>query len=88
MSAGVSIQTEKVADGRLATSAQPPRATPMLDSQVSSEAAPHPIRSLLLPDDPGALRVGLNCSTASRPLPTRTLHLGKPYRDFCSHSGD
>ena len=86
MSNGVRVKIENVAGGRLATSAQPPRATPILDSHVSSEFTQHLARSFSLLDDPGALRVGLHCLTASRPLPTRTLLGGKPRQPFYSNS--
>jgi hypothetical protein len=86
MSNGVGVKIETVAGGRLATSAQPPRATPILDSQVSSELTQHPICSFLPLDDPGALRVGLHCLTASRPLPIHTLLGGKPRQPFSSNS--
>jgi hypothetical protein len=78
MSAGVGRQTEEVAGGRLATSAQPPRATPTPDTNVSSEHTPHPIRTVLPFDTPGALREGLRCFTALRPLPEGILQ--KPGR--------
>jgi len=86
MSLGFRIHTERVTVGRLATSAQPPRATPILDSQVSFKFTQHPIRSFFLLDNPGALRVGLHCLTASRPPYTPTLLGGKPRRPFSSNS--
>jgi hypothetical protein len=71
MSAGARSQTEEVAGGRLATSAQPPRATRPPDTNVSSGHTPHPIRTAPPFDTPGALREGLRCFTALRPLPGR-----------------
>ncbi len=73
MIAGVATQTEEVAGGRLATSAQPPRATRSPDTNGSSQHTPHPIRTVPPFDTPGALRKGLRCFTASRPLPGSTL---------------
>jgi hypothetical protein len=73
MSAGVGSQTEEVAGGRLATSAQPPRATRPPDTNASSQHTPHPIRTVVPFDTPGALRKGLRCFSALRPLPERIL---------------
>ncbi len=61
MKVGVSTQIEEVAGGRSATSAQPPRATLVPATKVSSPQTPHPSRSSLLPDTPGALLEGLRC---------------------------
>ena len=69
MSAGVARQTEEVAGGSLATSAQPPRATRPPDTDASSQHTPHPIRTIAPFDTPGALREGLHCFPALRPLP-------------------
>lgn len=69
MSARTDMQTPTVAGGRLATSAQPPRATLALPANVSNQRTPPSTRSLLPLDTPDALREGLHCSTASRPLP-------------------
>jgi hypothetical protein len=57
----VHTQTEQVAGARSATSAQPPRATLVPATKVSSPPTPHPIRSSSLPDTPGALLEGLHC---------------------------
>ena len=57
-----------VAGGRLASSAQPPRATSFFSRNISSAHTPQPTRSVLLVDTPGALLEGLRCFTASRPL--------------------
>jgi hypothetical protein len=66
------IQTQEVAGGCLATSSQPLRATPTHTARASYQRRPQPIRSGLLLDTPGALREGLRCSPASRPLPIST----------------
>jgi hypothetical protein len=71
MNARVGTQTEEVAGGRLATSAQLPRATRPPDTNVSSQHTPHPVRTIAPFDTPGALRKGLRCFAASRPLPER-----------------
>lgn len=69
MRAGVRTQTEEVAGGRLATSAQPPRATPIPAATASFGRTPRPVRSVLSLDTSRALREGLRCLTARRPLP-------------------
>jgi len=58
-------QTGEVADGRGATSAQPPRATLVPATTVSSLHTPHPIRSSSPPDTSGALLKGLRCYSLS-----------------------
>ena len=58
-----------VAGGRLASSAQPPRATPVFTRLLSSERTPQPFPSIFFLDPPGALLEGLRCFTAFRPLP-------------------
>ncbi len=58
-------QNGQVADGRDATSAQPPRATLILLTTVSAPRTPHPIRSSSHPDTPGALLEGLRCYSLS-----------------------
>jgi hypothetical protein len=70
MKIGVHTQPQEVAGGRLAYSAQPPRATSVLPLRLSPAFTPQPF-----PLDPatgttGALLEGLRCLTASRPLPT------------------
>ena len=65
----VARQTEEVAGGSLPTSAQPPRATRPPDTNASSQDTPHPIRTIAPCDTPGALREGLRCFPALRPLP-------------------
>ena len=75
-------QTEEVAGGRLATASQPPRATLTLAANASSSLTPHPIRSVLTLDITDALREGLRCLAARRPLPTPTLFLGEAKAGF------
>ena len=70
-------QTQEVAGGRLASSAQPPRAPSFFSPDLSSPHAPQPSRSTLLTDTPGALRESLRCFTASRPLPRNEQAYGK-----------
>jgi len=53
MKAPLQTQTEDFAGGRLATSAQPPRATAAFSRHASSQHAPQPIRSLVTLDTPG-----------------------------------
>jgi hypothetical protein len=61
MKVGVSTHTEELAGGRSATSAQPPRATLVPATKVSSPPRLPPIRSSSLLDTPGALLEGLRC---------------------------
>jgi hypothetical protein len=68
MKISVHAQTEEVAGGRSATSAQPPHATLVPATKVSSPPTLRPIRSSSLPDTPGALLEGLRCY----PLPARS----------------
>ena len=74
----VHAQTEEVAGGRSATSAQPPRATPVPATEVSFPRTPHPIRSSLLPDTPGALLEGLRCYPLSARSQKQKWFVGKP----------
>ena len=74
----VHTQTEEVAGGRSATSAQPPRATLVPATKVSSPPTPHPIGSSSLPDTPGALLQGLRCYLLSALSQTREMFLGTP----------
>jgi len=76
------LKAQAVADGRLATSAQPPRAPRSHQLQVSFGVTSQAVRSCVFGDQSGALRVGLLCFTASRPLPTPTLLVGKPSPEF------
>ena len=78
MKVGVSTQAEEVAGGRSATSAQPPRATLVPATKVSSPPTLHPIRSSSLPDTPGALLEGLRCYPLSARSQKRTRFVGKP----------
>ena len=68
MIASLQFQAVRVAGGSLASSAQPPRATPAFSQNASSLHTPQPIRSTALLDTPDALLEGLRCFTASRPL--------------------
>jgi hypothetical protein len=74
----VHAQTEEVAGGRSATSAQPPRATLVPATKVSSPRTLHPIRSSSLPDTPGALLEGLRCYPLSARSQKRKRFVGKP----------
>lgn len=79
----VHAQTEEVAGGRSATSAQPPHATLVPATKVSSPPTLRPIRSSSLPDTPGALLEGLRCFPASRPLPGPETRREKAYNHLC-----
>jgi hypothetical protein len=74
----VEIAREEVAVRHLATSAQPPRATPVFSQNISSSHTPQPTRSFLLRDTPGAFLKGLRCFPAACPLPARLEGYGKP----------
>ena len=78
MNTFVEIAREEVAVRHLATSAQPPRATLVPATKVSSPPTLHPIRSSSLPDTPGALLEGLRCFPTACPLPLRLEGYGKP----------
>jgi hypothetical protein len=69
---------EEVAVQHLATSAQPPRATPIFSQHISSSHTPQLTRSFLLADTPGALLKGLRCFPAACPLPARLEGHEKP----------
>lgn len=58
-----------VAGGRLASSAQPPRAHLFFAPWLSSRHTPQPFPSTSFLDTPNALLEGLRCFTAFRPLP-------------------
>ena len=76
----VHTQTEEVAGGRSATSAQPRRATAALRTKVCSPHPPHPNRSASPPEQPGAPQEGLRCCSAFRPLPeTPKRFVEKPF---------
>jgi len=68
MSIRVQKQTQEVAGGRLASSAQPPRATPVFPHRLSPSFTPQPFPFDLATGTNGALLEGLRCLTASRPL--------------------
>jgi hypothetical protein len=66
----VQKQTQEVAGGRLASSAQPPRATSAFPHRLSPLFTPQPFALDPATATNGALLEGLRCLTASRPLPT------------------
>ena len=66
-----------VAGGRLASSAQPPRATPVFTLSFFSQRTPQPFPSVSFLDTPGALLEGLRCFTAFRPLPNDSRKEGR-----------
>jgi hypothetical protein len=74
----VHAQTEKVAGGRSATSAQPPHATLVPATTISSPPTPHPIGSPSLLDTPSALLEGLRCYPLSARFGKRRRFVGKP----------
>ena len=75
----VHTQTEEVGGGRSATSARPPRTTPVPATKVSSPHPPHPIRSTSPPDTPGALLGGLRCCPLSARSQKAKTYVGKPF---------
>jgi hypothetical protein len=70
MRTGVHTQPQEVAGGRLASSAQPPRATSVFPHRLSASFTPQPFPLDPATETNGALLEGLRCLTASRPLPT------------------
>ena len=62
-------RSTEVAAGRLASSAQPPRAPSFFDPGAAYQPTPQPFSSPLFLDAPDALLEGLRCLTAFRPLP-------------------
>ena len=64
----ITTQTQEVAGGRLATSAQPPRVPSFSPLWFPSSPTPQPISAVPVLDTPDALLEGLRCFTASRPL--------------------
>jgi hypothetical protein len=62
-------QTQEVAGGHLASSAQPPRATSIFPHRSSRSFTPQPFPLDLASGTTGALLQGLRCFTASRRLP-------------------
>ena len=73
--------TEMVAGGRLTSSAQPPHAPLFFTPCLSSPHTPQPFPPASFLKTPSALREGLRCFTAFRPLP---LHFFKEAKE---HSG-
>jgi hypothetical protein len=71
-------QTEEVAGGRGATSAQPPRTTLVPATKVFSSRTLHLIRSSSLLDTPGALLEGLRCYPLSARSQKHQMFVGKP----------
>ena len=74
----VHAQTEEVARGRSATSAQPPHATLVPATKVSSPPKLPLIRSSSLPDTPGALLEGLRCYPLSARSQQHQMFVEKP----------
>ena len=70
----------EVAGGRLASSAQPPRAPSFFTLGPSHQPTPQPFSSAPFLDTPGALLEGLRRFTAFRPLPEQTFLFGKASR--------
>lgn len=60
---------KRVAGRRLASSAQPPRVTPVAAQRPSLPLTPQPLRSISFLDKSSALLEGLQRFTAFRPLP-------------------
>jgi hypothetical protein len=67
----------EVAGGRLASSAQHPRATSFPTLAPLPQPMPQPISSTSFLDTPDALLEGLRCFTAYRPLPDQNFPSGK-----------
>jgi hypothetical protein len=67
----------RVAGGRLASSARPPRATPLSSHRLLALSTPQPFRSISSLDTTGALLEGLRCFPAFRPL----LHSGSQAKE-------
>jgi len=63
------MQTQEVAGGRLAASAQPQLATSFYHPPHSSSHTPQPFSQALALRTNGKLREGLRCFPANRPLP-------------------
>ena len=73
----IPTRVQEVASGLLASSAQPPRATPSVAHRLSLQPAPPPTRLPSFLVNPGALLEGLRCFTAFRPLPCQNSFLRK-----------
>jgi len=69
MTISFGTRAQRVTGGRLASSAQPPRATLFPTHRPSSPPAPQPFPPASFLDTSGALLEGLRCFTAFRPLP-------------------
>ncbi len=74
------LKRDVVADGRLASSAVPPRATSPFARRSSARRKPQPFPETPFLDSPGAPLNGLRCFTAPRPLPP-----GYGLPDFQNH---
>jgi hypothetical protein len=81
-------QTQEVAGGHLATSAQPPRATFVFSLRLLPPFTPQPFPSDLATGTNGALLEGLRCLTASRPLPLTLVGHGNIPTRFRTWPGD
>ena len=73
----------QVAGERLASSAQPPRASSFFLHWPLSLQRPQPVTSTFFLDSPCALLEGLRCFPASRPLPGPEMRREKPYNHLC-----
>jgi hypothetical protein len=73
-----------VAGGRLASSAQLPRAASPAAHGLSTPLAPQPARAICFVDTSGTLRKGLRCVPAFPPLPNPLCETGKDYRAISS----
>ena len=74
----VEEQTEEVADGRNATSAQPRRATSSFIPRFSFSHGPHPNPSFFAFGTTGAPQESLRCYPLSARFQTRETFLGTP----------
>ena len=74
----VHTQTEEVADGRSATSAQPRRATSSFIPRFSFSHGPHPNPSFSAFGTTGAPQESLRCYPLSARSQTREIFLGTP----------
>lgn len=73
----------KVAGGRLASSAQPPRATLLSTNRLLTLSTPQPFRSIPFLDTPDALLEGLRCFPVFRPLSNSESDLRKNPWTLC-----
>jgi hypothetical protein len=74
----VHAQTEEVAGGRSATSAQRPHASLVPSTKVSSPPTPHHSRSSSLSETPGGLLEGFRCYPLSARSQERKRFVAKP----------